>query len=317
MIEQDIYLESVRERDIDLLLIEELHVEPAFQQFILKSLIPQQEPANFVGAWHSVSTHNGESDVIAIFSIANDKRIALLIENKINASAQFRQSERYIERGEEGIKNEVWDEFVTCLFAPQSYLISDKQNYQTALSYEEVQQFFFDVKTARADYKSKVIEAAIEQQRRSKQRDVNEASTQFAHKYTRYIQNQYPELSIKEELQGRAIGHSWFYFYPFSDSSVYLVHQCANGNAGLTIQDKRLTTKKKQIEDLIDRLQIQNIKLNIGKSSVSLLFKSPKINNVEADFEEWIEDVEISIERLLRIQHIYNTLIKDELVKLF
>ena len=88
-----------------------------------------------------------------------------------------------------------------------------------------IQQFFVDMKTTRANYKSKVIQAAIEQQRRSKQREVNEASTQFAHKYIRYMQSHYPDLAIKEELQGRAIGHSWFYFYPFSDSSVYLVHQ--------------------------------------------------------------------------------------------
>ena len=182
MIEQDIYLESVRERDIDLLLIEELHVEPTFKQFIFASLLPRQDAACFVGAWHSVSTHHGESDLIAIFINEVGKRIALLIENKINASAQFRQSERYIERGKEGVANDMWDEFVTCLFAPQSYLNSDNQNYQTTLSYEEVQRFFVDMKTTRANYKSKVIQAAIEQQRRSKQREVNEASTQFAHK---------------------------------------------------------------------------------------------------------------------------------------
>ncbi|MPW28420.1 hypothetical protein F9L16_05315 [Agarivorans sp. B2Z047] len=105
MLEQDTYFDSIKERDIDLLLIEELHIEPSFQQFIFESLIPQQKSVSFIGAWHPVSTHNGESDVIVIFSDENGKIVALLIENKINASAQYRQGERYIERSKEGTKN--------------------------------------------------------------------------------------------------------------------------------------------------------------------------------------------------------------------
>ncbi|HCE4613057.1 TPA: PD-(D/E)XK nuclease family protein [Vibrio parahaemolyticus] len=316
MIEKDIYLESVRERDTDLLLIEELHVEPAFQRFMVENILPQFEIASFSGAWHSISTHNGESDVIAIFSDKNGKRVSILIENKINAAAQPRQAARYFERGEEGIKSDYWDTFVTCLFAPQDYLNSDKQDYQITLSYEAVQQYFKELKSVRADYKCSVLEAAIQHQRRSKQREVNESSTQFAHKYIRYMQNTYPDLKIKEELQGRAVGHDWFYYYPFSDPSVYLVHQCANGNAGLTIKDKDLTDKKQEIEYVISHLNIQGVNLKIGKEGISLLFQSPKINNIEGVFDDWIDDIEDSIEKLLMIKNIYLDLLKDELMQI-
>lgn len=312
MIEQDIYLESVRERDIDLLLIEEFHVEPAFRQFMVKSLAPQYEIEDFIGAWHSVSTHNGESDVIVIFDHNNGERVAILIENKINATAQPKQDERYIERGKEGIKKNLWDTFVTCLFAPQNYLDNSNHNYQKQLSYEAVQRFFGTVKNVRADYKSSLLEAAIQHQRRSKQREVNESSTQFAHKYIHHIQSHYPDLSIKEDLQGRALGNDWFYFYPFSDQTVYLVHQCANGNAGLTIQDKRLIDKKQQIKAVLNRLDIQNVNLKVGKQGISLLLQSPKINHIEDDFEGWIDDIEFSIERLLMIKNAYWALLKDE-----
>lgn len=316
MVEQDIYLESVRERDVDLLLIEELHVEPKFQQFIVKNIAPQYEFSGFIGAWHSISTYNGESDVIMIFNERRGKRIAILIENKINAIAQPRQNERYIERGKEGIENNLWDTFVTCLFAPQNYLNTAYQNYQKQLSYEAVQQFFFEVKSIRADYKASVLEAAIQHQRRSKEREVNESSTQFAHKYIYHIKNQYPELSIKEDLQDRALEHDWFYFYPFSDPTVYLVHQCANGNAGLTIQDKRLVDKKQQIKAVLRRLDIQNVNLKVGKKGISLLLNSPKINHIDGEFDKWLDDIDASVERLLLMKDIYWTLIKDEFKKL-
>ncbi len=301
MIEKDIYLESVRERDIDLLLIEELHVEPAFQRFIVKNILPKFEITSFKGAWHSISTYNGESDIIAIFSDKNGKRVSVLIENKINAVAQPRQAARYYERGEEGIQSNYWDTFVTCLLVPQDYLNSDKQNYQTTLSYEMVQKFFKECKSVRADYKSSVLEAAIQHQRRSKQREINESSTQFAHNYIRYMQNTYPDLKIKEELQGRAVGNDWFYYYPFPESSVYLVHQCANGNAGLTIKDKKLADKKQEIESVLSQLDIQDVNLRMGKEGISLLFQSPKIINIEGVFDDWIDDVEDSIGKLLEI----------------
>ncbi|WP_084883426.1 hypothetical protein [Vibrio sp. qd031] len=316
MLEQDIYLESVRERDTDLLLIEELHVKPEFQKFISTKLLPQYHIASFRGAWHSISTQDGESDVIVIFDDANGKRVAALIENKVNASAQPRQAERYFERGKEGIENDTWDAFVTCLFAPKSYLNSDRQNYQTTLSYEAVQQFFIKTKSVRADYKARVLEAAIEHQRRSKQREVNESSTQFAHKYTRYMQNQHPDLSIKEELQGRALGHSWFYFYPFSEPSVYLVHQCANGNAGMTIQGQGLIARKQEIEAVLNRLNIQDLKLRVGKKSISFLNQSPKIDHTVAEFEDWLEDIESSAQRLIMMKNVYWPLLKDELNRL-
>ncbi|WP_306331275.1 hypothetical protein [Vibrio injensis] len=312
MKEQDIYLESIRERDTDLLLIEELNVEPAFQQFIAQSLLPQYNISSFIGAWHSVYTHNGESDVIAIFKSIDGKKVAVLIENKITTGAQPEQAVRYSLRGEEGIENGSWEAFITCLFAPQDYLHTDKQNYQTTLSYEAVQQFFTDQKTVRADYKSYVLNAAIEHQRRSKQRDVNQQSTLFAHKYINYIQSQHPELSIKEEFQDRALGHSWFYFYPFSDQSVYLVHQCANGNVGLTIKDKRLVDKKQQIEAVLSQHNFKDVRLRIGKQSISLLLQSPKINHTEGNFEGWINDIESSVQRLIIMKNAYLNLLKRE-----
>lgn len=63
---------SVLERDVDLLLLDLLHTSAAFQRWLLAEVardVPgvgaEGDHAEFLGAWHSVATPNGESDLEA------------------------------------------------------------------------------------------------------------------------------------------------------------------------------------------------------------------------------------------------------------
>ena len=79
-------LSYVSERDIDLLLLEELNVNRDFALWMY-SLVTGDDPetVELEGAWHSISNAQlGESDLVAIY----DDGLAILIENKINASPQ-------------------------------------------------------------------------------------------------------------------------------------------------------------------------------------------------------------------------------------
>jgi hypothetical protein len=56
---------SVRERDIDHLVLEEVSVSPQFREWLLQKFERDpDETGKFIGAWHSVSdTKWGESDI--------------------------------------------------------------------------------------------------------------------------------------------------------------------------------------------------------------------------------------------------------------
>ena len=159
-------LEAVAERDIDLLLIEELNVDSSFRSWfygLVWGTIDQY--LTFLGAWHSL-THPqyGESDIVVLVEGAEDRKLAILIEDKIDAEPQPNQAGRYRSRGDAGIKQEWWHQYRTCIVAPQAYLDSNSEAelYDVRLSYESIKQWFVEKPTdPRAKYKAQLIEEAI------------------------------------------------------------------------------------------------------------------------------------------------------------
>ena len=138
-------IKSVAERDVDLLLLEEINVNPEFSAWFLSKSCPESHNSECVGAWHSVSDPElGESDLIILYK----NGLAILVENKIDAPAQPRQGSRYQERGKKGIEEGNWKSFRTCMIAPKSYLLrsSGSQNYDSSISYEEIDIGYDDKK---------------------------------------------------------------------------------------------------------------------------------------------------------------------------
>ncbi|WP_093983641.1 hypothetical protein [Shewanella algae] len=83
------FIQSVQERDIDLMLLEECHTSMAFCNWLVSRVYEFPHTVEFVGAWHSV-IHNqyGESDLVVIFNDNDGSHQAILIENKIDATPQ-------------------------------------------------------------------------------------------------------------------------------------------------------------------------------------------------------------------------------------
>ena len=86
-----------------------------------------------------IRTGGDESDLIVLIEHEN-KTYALLIENKITASPQKHQDQRYIERGINGIKGQLWYSFTTILIAPEKYLQARRHEdyYHHYISYEKI-----------------------------------------------------------------------------------------------------------------------------------------------------------------------------------
>ncbi len=106
MMDNTIFLTHVQERDIDLLLIEELWSNTDFQiWFLSKSIIFSQlesKGAILKNVSHSVSglgKCKGETDILIDFQLYDGIRLRIMIENKINADFMPQQLERYKERG--------------------------------------------------------------------------------------------------------------------------------------------------------------------------------------------------------------------------
>lgn len=202
----------IAERDIDLLLLEELNVNPDFSAWLYQKVaLDDSPPPSCTGAWHSV-THPklGESDLIVIY----ESGLSVLIENKVDAQAQPEQGSRYKQRGRAGIADGLWKKFVTCVVAPGRYLTinSEARRYDIKITYEQIRDWFEGRATARANYKAYLLNEAIEQQRRGYSPEADEDVTQFWLAYWNFASKDFlrfeclTQVSSRQTQTGRIFG---------------------------------------------------------------------------------------------------------------
>ncbi len=170
---------DVSERDMDLLLLEELVSSKEFLDIFLSKV-------NLIGATvcsvqqSKTDVKLGESDITIVVNKDNIK-YGLLIEDKIDAKAQPNQYGRYVARGEDGKAIGEYDEFFVFIVAPKSYLESndEAQKYPYKVEYEECLLHFQNKDDNRSKFKIQHIEQAIEKQKKGYQVQEVPAITEF------------------------------------------------------------------------------------------------------------------------------------------
>ncbi len=146
-----IQFEGVYERDMDLLFMRMIASDVDFvREFFLKADQLSEKGYDKKAftveqVAHSVMTVDGESDIQAILTIEG-KRIALLIEDKIDAVAMPDQASRYTIRGEKAVKRGDYEEFYVFIIAPKAYLGSNSEakKYAHPIAYEDIQKTLRD-----------------------------------------------------------------------------------------------------------------------------------------------------------------------------
>lgn len=227
-------LQSVSERDIDMLLVEELESSAQFREWLASRVYAQPTYKGRIGTWHSVSDPKlGESDMVFLFSNETDGRAAVLIENKIDAPPQPNQGTRYRERGFIGQEQGLWDDFRTCVVAPEKYLKSTKhtEQYDAEISYEEIMAFFLSRRTVdcRFAHKAQVVQEGIEQNRRGYQPKTDQGLTKFAEDYYAFASERFLQVAMEQPRQ-RPSQSTWIAFRPSSlQKNSYIAHQITAG----------------------------------------------------------------------------------------
>lgn len=267
-------IEAVTERDIDLLLLEELNVSNDFSSWFYSVVTKYDHIPPCKGAWHSISDASlGESDLVVIY----ENGLAILIENKIDASAQSEQGKRYKARGEKGIQTGLWKRFFTCMVAPSLYLKKEKDAsvYSTNLSYEEICNWFKSLNHTdqRAKYKSYLIQEAIEQNRRGYTINPDKRVTDFWYKYWELSIQQYPELEMKKP-GNKPANSDWPYFRPSKiKKGLSIVHKLERGDV-----DLQIAGACEKLETLQNLLSDSGVEIAKAGKSAAVRFKVDSIN---------------------------------------
>lgn len=300
-------LSSVRERDTDFLLLEELTSTPEFRTWFLQNLVPSENrPTEFIDAWHSVyDSEFGESDIEFGVIRSDGSRLLVMIENKIDATFQEAQLERYQKRGEKSL-DEDWDAFVTGLFAPEAYLegTDRTETVDGVVSYEAVRKWFKDQASPRAIFKSGMLTDAIEQKRRGYTPEIDKDVSELHQYYWELSHDRYPELGMNRP-DGVPAGNLWVRFNPHGiPKEINLIHKMGRGDVDLQFSGAAEDTDSftNQYEPLLE----EDMKIIPTGKSLSIRIEVPSISDT-VDPEDQHDQIVAGIEAAHRSLTWYDT----------
>ncbi len=157
-------VERKYERDIDLLLAEEFAVSPLFAAWFLGQTKFAGLHAFVLDAYVSKADATGESDLVVVYETpGGDQRVALLIEDKVDAPLQLDQAKRYRLRAENEVRRGDYQAWETVLCSPQGYIAAhpEASGFDQHITYEAIAEFLRSTDAGtRALYRANFIASA-------------------------------------------------------------------------------------------------------------------------------------------------------------
>lgn len=224
---------KIAERDMDLLFAEAFASDIGFVKlFFDKGNIQYNEIVVEQVELSHTEVDLGESDITVKIKV-DGVLCGLLIEDKIDAIAMEKQYERYIKRGNKGIKNEEYEKFYVFIICPEKYYQRNEeaQKYEKHIFYEECQKYFSQKKDLLSQIRSQQLNQALEKAKRPSQTILNEKANAFFLKYKAYQQKKYPMLDLRTKENSNGY---WTYYATRFGSQIYIYHKILQGYVDLT-----------------------------------------------------------------------------------
>ena len=297
---------NVYERDIDLYIINKFINDLKFKELFLGKINCQNYQV--CKCLHSFSDEHGESDITVI--LENDNRkIGLLIEDKINAIAMPKQYERYILRAEKQKHKGLFDDYYIFIIAPKSYIDSNTEakKYDNKISYEEILDYISgDV------YGESLIKKAIEEKKKGYEIVENKAVTLFWEKYYEMVENRFSDLKLNRNEGPRGSDANWPIFRT-PIKKIKILHKADRGYVDLTF--RRVSQYYYEVYDIVKNVLKENMKLEQTAKSLAIRIDVPKID-FEKDFKEQEENVIKCLEVVKELQEFMREIDYMEILRL-
>ena len=299
-------IKKVYERDIDLYIINKFINDSKFKELFLKKI--NCKNYQVCKCLHSFADENGESDITII--LENDNRkIGLLIEDKINAIAMPKQYERYILRAEKQKHEGLFDNYYIFIVAPKSYIDSNMEakKYDNKISYEEMLDYISgDVNG------ENLIKKAIEEKKKGYKVVENKAVTLFWEQYYELVENKFSDLKLNRIKGPRGSDANWPIFST-QIKKVKILHKADRGYVDLTF--RRVSQYYSEVYDIVKNVLKENMKLEQTEKSLAIRIDVPEID-FKKDFEEQEENVIKCLEVVRELQEFMKKIDYMEILRL-
>ena len=277
-----LYFGALRERDIDLLILEESSCSTDFLKWILNLAGIKEMPARLIETRVSTLQTTGESDIEVWFEDSSKQVGILLLENKIGANLQPTQAKRYIDRGETYTSQGRCNYFQTTLIAPQIYLDQSSQNlgFGSQISYEQLIEWFLrnqsSILDSRTNFKISLIKRAIGKAKTGYCAIEDAAVTDFWKNYWVKALQIVPELQLRKP-EAKPARSLWARFkIPVFSSSVLLLHKLNQGN--LDLQFRGQANRYLEFKEVVSNLPNNDLQIEITGGSIVIRKKVPIVD---------------------------------------
>lgn len=316
-------LTHATERDIDLLLVEEMKCNFAFVAWFVHQVNKQGDYHIDYDRWevfHSKRrTHNRrEIDIQLELKNGKAKPTVLLIENKLDTSEQINQAESYTEECALLVREGSAVAALPILICPENYYTDNKDfagKFYLTITYEMIASMFeimaeefinedgeidsTETLVARFLYRSSLIRQAIDKSRRGYEPVVQPGIAEFNKKYVELCQGYCSKLIPGTSMlkQGRPGESKTMIFdtrktlYPSPDlPQIRIVHQLREGNANINFYgwgnhfEHVATTIKNDLKGTPYKVAASINKRKGGNSGLMIYAKTPAIDNLQ-DFD--------------------------------
>ena len=297
---------SIQERDIDLLLVEQLHVSTGFSAKIAERL--GLAGATVDAVRHSVYREHGETDVLVIVN-HQDRRLALMIEDKIGAQMQPDQCERYHLRGKALCDEGAVDSYLVILCAPAGYLagVADSERWDYRVSLEDVADIVRKTAFPGWEWREAVLFAAASRQTRAREAD-NRSNRAFdaiiaplKHSYRAFVQRRYPQLKASKQ-EGR--DREYYLGATGLPSGIFFKHAFFRGEVSLIFQRAWAATAKHVVDG------------NLPESAWAVQHGSEfhvrlpvEVMDPQLPFEQQEELVAVALDKVVLLKDFANTVV--------
>lgn len=234
----EIMVSGVCERDLDLLLLEELATNVGFRAWFIRRVAPTLDASGrLLAAKRGVTESNGESDLEIAWQLPDGSSAHLLIENKIDANLQANQAARYRERAQTYLRRGACSWARTVIVAPLRYFGEGEstRGFDARVTYEQISDRLREAGQlgARGAYKLYLLSEAIQKSARGYQPVADAPVTDFWRSYWRLASQVAPELEMKEPIAKPARAGFISFRPPALPRGVEICHKLPHGNVDL------------------------------------------------------------------------------------
>lgn len=294
----------VAERDIDMLLLEELSSSPDFLKWFLAQ-IEISGNSYPISVACTVTTSTGESD-LELTVQCDDKIFKILIEDKIGAPLQAKQAERYRERAEAYVRDGKCTAAKTVIVAPSNYYkeTADRLGFDYAVTHESIREWFGQAKEIgdRRLCKISILDSALDYGTLGWKLVADKEVTKFWCLYWDLADFLAPELRTPEP-KDRPAASSFIYFKPVSlTKEVSLIHKVCDGSVDL--QFNGMGNRIRELESRFGNQLENDMRIEPAAKSAVIRIRVPEID-MTADFAMVRADVRKALSAAVRLLRWY------------